>query len=51
MLQFLVCRGGWYEEAVPVSSCQSTDYTSSGYGGVNYGDDVGEFGLKDGVEV
>jgi len=51
MLQFLVGGGGWDEETVSVSSGQTAYYTRTGDGGVDDGDDIGELGLEDGVEV
>jgi hypothetical protein len=51
MLQFLVGGRGRNEEAVSVSSGQTTDDPGPANSGVNDGDDVGELGLEDRVEV
>ena len=51
MLKFLVGRGGGDEETVAVPGGETSDDTGAGDGGVDDGDDVGEFGFEDRVEV
>ncbi|GAO50141.1 hypothetical protein G7K_4276-t1 [Saitoella complicata NRRL Y-17804] len=51
VLEFLVgCRGG-DEEAFAVTGAETTDDAGATDGGVDYGEDIGEFAFEDGVEV
>lgn len=51
MGELLIGRGGGDEETVSVTRGETADDTSAGDGGVHYGDDVGQLGFEDGVEV
>lgn len=51
MLQFLVRRGGGHQQAILVARGQAADNAGAGDGAVGDGDEVGEFGLEDRVEV
>lgn len=51
VLELLVGGGGGHEEAVAVAGGEAADDAGAGDGRVDDGDDVGELGLEDRVEV
>lgn len=51
VLELLVCRSRWDEQAVPVARCETSDDAGAADGGVHNRDHVPELSLKSGVEV